>query len=78
MRHEIRSELAATVIEVLACEGESLRDGDTIVLLESMKMEIPVVIESESILLRLNVEVGQAVKSGDVMAVIDDRCGTER
>ena len=45
-------------------------DGDTLVILESMKMEIPVLAESAGTLTELRVEEGQVVQEGDVIAVI--------
>jgi len=46
-------------------------DGDTLVILESMKMEIPVLAESPGTLTRLAVAEGDVVQEGDLIAVID-------
>jgi acetyl-CoA carboxylase biotin carboxyl carrier protein len=46
-------------------------EGDTLVILESMKMEIPVVAESGGTLSRLAVNEGDVVQEGDLIAVID-------
>jgi acetyl-CoA carboxylase biotin carboxyl carrier protein len=42
---EVRAEMVANVWKVVAAEGDSVEDGDTLVILESMKMEIPVLAE---------------------------------
>ena len=45
MAEEVRAEMVANVWKVLVAEGDSVVDGDTLVILESMKMEIPVIAE---------------------------------
>ena len=46
MAEEIRAEMVANVWKVVVAEGDSVEDGDTLVILESMKMEIPVIAET--------------------------------
>jgi biotin carboxyl carrier protein len=67
---EVRAEMVANVWKVVASQGDSVADGDTLVILESMKMEIPVLAESAGTLSELRVEEGQVVQEGDVIAVI--------
>jgi acetyl-CoA carboxylase biotin carboxyl carrier protein len=67
---EVRAEMVANVWKVVASQGETVEDGDTLVILESMKMEIPVLAESAGTLTELRVEEGQVVQEGDVIAVI--------
>jgi acetyl-CoA carboxylase biotin carboxyl carrier protein len=67
---EVRSEMVANVWKVVASLGDAVADGDTLVILESMKMEIPVVAESAGTLTELRVTEGQVVQEGDVIAVI--------
>jgi biotin carboxyl carrier protein len=62
--------MVANVWKVVASQGDSVGDGDTLVILESMKMEIPVLAESAGTLSELRVEEGQVVQEGDVIAVI--------
>ena len=50
--------------------GDSVADGDTLVILESMKMEIPVVAETAGTVQELRVNEGDVVQEGDVIAVI--------
>jgi acetyl-CoA carboxylase biotin carboxyl carrier protein len=50
---------------------DTVADGDTLVILESMKMEIPVLAESSGTLSRLAVAEGDVVQEGDLIAVIE-------
>ena len=45
MAEDVRAEIVASVLEVVVNEGDQIGEGDTLVLLESMKMEIPVLAE---------------------------------
>jgi biotin carboxyl carrier protein len=71
MADEIRAEMVANVWKVVAASGDEVAEGDTLVILESMKMEIPVVAESGGTLSRLAVNEGDVVQEGDLIAVID-------
>lgn len=68
---EIRAEMVANVWRVVAAEGDTISDGDTLVILESMKMEIPVVAEGAGKLARLAVAEGDVIQEGDLIAVIE-------
>jgi acetyl-CoA carboxylase biotin carboxyl carrier protein len=68
---EVRAEMVANVWQVVASEGDQVADGDTLVILESMKMEIPVLSESEGTLTKLAVAEGDVVQEGDLIAVIE-------
>ena len=68
---EIRAEMVANVWKVVAAEGDSVADGDTLVILESMKMEIPVLAEEAGTISRLAVGEGDVVQEGDLIAVIE-------
>ena len=67
---EVRAELVANVLSVLVEEGAAVDDGDTLVVLESMKMEIPVLAEEAGTIRRLAVAEGDSVQRGDLIAVI--------
>ncbi len=67
---EIRAEMVANVWKVVAKEGDEVHDGDTLVILESMKMEIPVLAEGDGILTSLAVAEGDVIQEGDLIAVI--------
>ncbi|HUC25667.1 MAG TPA: biotin/lipoyl-binding carrier protein [Streptosporangiaceae bacterium] len=68
---EVRAEMVANVWRVVAAEGDSVADGDTLVILESMKMEIPVLAEGSGTLTKLAVAEGDVVQEGDLIAVIE-------
>ena len=67
---EVRAEMVANVWKVVATEGDQVEDGDTLVILESMKMEIPVLAEGAGILDKLHVAEGDVVQEGDLIATI--------
>jgi acetyl-CoA carboxylase biotin carboxyl carrier protein len=67
---EVRAEMVANVWKVVATEGDQVEDGDTLVILESMKMEIPVLAEGGGTLAKLHVAEGDVVQEGDLIATI--------
>ena len=70
MAHEVVAEMVANVLTLVAEPGTALEAGDTILILESMKMEIPVLAEAGGTLLDLRVVPGDVVQEGDVLAVV--------
>jgi biotin carboxyl carrier protein len=70
MADEIRAEMVANVWKVVVTAGDTVSDGDTLVILESMKMEIPVLAETEGTITELAVSEGDVVQEGDLIAVI--------
>jgi biotin carboxyl carrier protein len=70
MAEEVRAEMVANVWKVLVAEGDTVADGDTLVILESMKMEIPVIVEVDGTVSRLAVQEGGLVQEGDLIAEI--------
>ena len=54
-----------------ASAGQAVKAGDPIVILEAMKMEIPVVAPEDGTVAGINVSVGDAVESGDVLATMN-------
>ena len=66
---EVRAEMVANVWKVLVTDGATVADGDTLVILESMKMEIPVLAEEAGTVSGLVAE-GVVVQEGDVIATI--------
>ena len=65
------AEIAANVLRVLVTEGQAIATGDTLLVLESMKMEIPILAETDGTVTLVGVEEGTAVQEGDVLVVID-------
>jgi biotin carboxyl carrier protein len=68
---EIRAEMVANVWKIVVAEGEAVEAGATLVILESMKMEIPVITDSAGTVAALHVSEGDVVQEGDVIAVIE-------
>ncbi|TDD19853.1 biotin/lipoyl-binding carrier protein [Nonomuraea diastatica] len=69
---EVRAEMVANVWKVVVREGDTVSEGDTLVILESMKMEIPVLAEDDGTVAQLKVGEGDVIQEGDLIAVIDD------
>lgn len=70
MAEEVRAEMVANVFKVLVAEGDTVADGDTLVILESMKMEIPVLAEVDGTVSKVAVREGGLVQEGDLIAEI--------
>jgi acetyl-CoA carboxylase biotin carboxyl carrier protein len=68
---EVRAEMVANVWKVVVNEGDTVEDGDTLVILESMKMEIPVIAEDSGTVASLKVAEGDVIQEGDLIAVIE-------
>lgn len=67
-RIEARAEVTGSVWKIVAAVGSRLEPGDTIMILESMKMEIPVLVEDAGTLDELAVTEGVPVTEGQVVA----------
>jgi biotin carboxyl carrier protein len=68
MPEDVVAEIVATVLEVRVADGQSVDVGDTLVLLESMKMEIPVLAEDAGVLDEVKVAVNDVIQAGDIIA----------
>ena len=71
MAEDVRAEIVASVLEVVVSKGDKIGAGDILVLLESMKMEIPVLAEIGGTITEVSVAVGDVIQAGDLIAVID-------
>ena len=71
--HTISAELVANVATVLVQEGDAVAATDALVILESMKREIPVLAEIDGVVAELAVSVGDVIREGDVIAVIAEK-----
>jgi multidrug efflux pump subunit AcrA (membrane-fusion protein) len=69
---EIRADMVANVMEIYIAEGDTIAIGDTVVLLESMKMEIPVISEVAGKIVRLAVTQGDVVQEGYIIVTPGD------
>lgn len=68
---EVRAEMTANVWKVLVAAGDAVSDGDTLAILESMKMEIPVIVEQSGVVTSVAVAEGDVVQEDDLIAQID-------
>jgi acetyl-CoA carboxylase biotin carboxyl carrier protein len=68
---EVLAEMVANVWKVVAAAGDAVSEGDPLVILESMKMEIPVESPLSGTVRELRVEEGGVVQEGDVIAVVE-------
>ncbi|MBN6185953.1 acetyl-CoA carboxylase biotin carboxyl carrier protein subunit [Aneurinibacillus sp. BA2021] len=68
---QIAANMAGTVISVLVSEGEEVQAGADVVMLESMKMEVPVTAEAAGKVTAIKVNVGDFVNEGDVLIELE-------
>ncbi|MEX0426157.1 biotin/lipoyl-binding carrier protein [Nocardioides sp. DS6] len=66
----VTAEMVANVMSVAVSPGDAVAVGDTVVLLESMKMEIPVLVEEPGTVSAVKVAPGDVVQEGDVLIEI--------
>ncbi|GAB2982146.1 biotin/lipoyl-binding carrier protein [Saccharothrix stipae] len=71
MAEEIRAEIVANVAQIAVKEGDEVTHETTVVVLESMKMEIPVLPEGAGTITRIAVSPGDVVQEGDLIAVVE-------
>ena len=69
---ELKADVTGSVWKIVAQVGQALEPGDTVMILESMKMEIPLMAEDGGMLTELRVAEGQAVTEGQVLAVVKE------
>ncbi|MBB6173214.1 biotin carboxyl carrier protein [Nocardiopsis mwathae] len=68
---EIHAEMVANVFKVEVAPGEKVDAGATLFILESMKMEIPVLTEEAGTVASIDVAEGDVVQAGDRLAVVE-------
>ena len=68
---EVRAEMVANVWKVVVRSGDQVGEGDPLVILESMKMEIPVESPVAGTVKEVRVEEGGVVQEGEVIAVVE-------
>ena len=71
MAEEVLAEMVANVWKVVVSAGDEVTEGDTICILESMKMEIPVEATADGRISEVKVVEGGTVQEGDVIATIE-------
>ena len=70
-RIEVKSEITGTVWQVKSKPGDTVESGDTLIVIESMKMEIPVVAPRAGVVREIMVLEGDPVAEGQIVAVLE-------
>lgn len=71
MPEDIKAHITGVVFQVVAHPGDTVEAGDPVIVLESMKMEIPVEAPRSGAVKEIRVEEGQTVQEGDTVAVLE-------
>ena len=66
----IEAHITGTVWKVEVSIGDTIEEGDTVVILESMKMEMPIESEDDGTVAEILVQEGQSVQEGDILVVL--------
>ncbi len=67
----VEAHITGTVWKIEVAVGDAIEEGDTVVILESMKMEMPVEAEDEGTVKAILVEEGQSVSEGDALVTLE-------
>jgi acetyl-CoA carboxylase biotin carboxyl carrier protein len=68
---EVEAHITGTVWKIECEVGDEIEEGDTVVILESMKMEMPVEAEDPGVVAEIRCAEGQAVSEGDTLVVLE-------
>jgi acetyl-CoA carboxylase biotin carboxyl carrier protein len=68
---DVEAHITGTVWKVECAVGQEVSEGDTLVILESMKMEMPVEAEDDGVVKEIVCEEGQSVAEGDTLVVLE-------
>jgi acetyl-CoA carboxylase biotin carboxyl carrier protein len=68
---EVEAHITGTVWKIECAIGDTIEEGDTVAILESMKMEMPVEAEDAGTVSEIRCEEGQAVSEGDTLVVLE-------
>ena len=67
----IEAHITGTIWKIEVAVGDTVEEGDTVAILESMKMEMPVEAEDEGTVKEILVQEGQAVSEGTVLVILE-------
>lgn len=70
-KHNVESEVTGTVWKVEVAVGEQVEEGDVLLILESMKMEIPVEAPADGTVSEIRVEPEEAVEEDQIVAIVE-------
>lgn len=68
---EAKSEITGSVWKIVTKPGDQVASGDVLMILESMKMEIPVIAEEDGTIKEIVVAEGQAIAEGQTVAILE-------
>src|SRR5688572_15556099 len=68
---EIKSPMPGLVLEIAVTDGQEVREGDKLLILEAMKMENSIMIHTSAIIKKVSVTAGQAVEKGQVLVELE-------
>ncbi|TML78106.1 MAG: biotin/lipoyl-binding carrier protein [Actinobacteria bacterium] len=68
---DVEAHITGTVWKIECQVGQEVSEGDTLLILESMKMEMPVESEDEGTVAEIRCEEGQSVSEGDTLVVLE-------
>ncbi len=70
MAQSIKAPITGTIWKVLVKSGDTISEGETLAILESMKMEIPIEAEDNIVIVEVRAMEGALITEGDVLFVI--------
>lgn len=68
---DVEAHITGTVWKIEVAVGDTVEEGDTVVILESMKMEMPVEAEDSGVVKEIVCAEGQAVSEGDTLVILE-------
>lgn len=68
---EIKAPMPGLVLEIVVADGQEVRKGDKLLILEAMKMENSIMIQTSAIIKKVSVSAGQAVEKGQVLVELE-------
>jgi acetyl-CoA carboxylase biotin carboxyl carrier protein len=72
MATDIKAHITGTIWKVKVAVGDAIDEGDTLIIIESMKMEMPIEAQDPGKVIEVRCAEGQPVKEGDVLLVVED------
>lgn len=68
---EIKAPMPGLVLEIAVSDGQEVKEGDKLLILEAMKMENSIMIQTDAIIKKISVSAGQAVEKGQVLVELE-------
>jgi len=70
---QVKAEMAGTIFKIEVNVGDAVSEGDVLLLMESMKMEIPLIAPDSGVVKEIKVGEGDVVQEGDLVIVLEAR-----